>query len=47
MDFMKKADFTSAVDFVIDPRMNNLEGAIFSKQNVLGLLQYLNIKIKD
>ena len=42
---LSKADFSSALHFRIDPEINKLEDAIFSLNNVEGLLSKYKIKI--
>ncbi len=43
---LEKADFTSANNFLINPEINRLKFAKFSKNNVIGLLKKYNIKIE-
>lgn len=43
---LEKTDFSTASDFFINPEINNLKFAQFSKNNVIGLLKKYNIKIK-
>ena len=44
---LTKADFYSSFDYSLDPETNRLKKAIFSRQNVLGLLQKYEIIIKE
>ena len=43
---LEKADFTTAHAFFINPEINRLKFAKFSKNNVIGLLKKYNIKIE-
>jgi fluoroquinolone resistance protein len=40
-----KTDFTSALNFSIDPETNKIKGAKFSKNNLVGLLTKYQLKI--
>lgn len=42
---LQRADFTTAAGFTIDPNINDLKGAKFSKDNLSGLLSIYPIKI--
>lgn len=42
---LDNSDFSTALDFVIDPMKNSIKNAIFIHQNILGLVQGLPIKI--
>ncbi|WP_299319315.1 pentapeptide repeat-containing protein [uncultured Maribacter sp.] len=42
---LQKADFSTATNFSIDPDNNKMTGAIFSKDNLEGLLQKHKLKI--
>lgn len=42
---MKKADFTSAEAYIIDPRTNGIQGARFSLPEAVGLLRGLDIEL--
>jgi uncharacterized protein YjbI with pentapeptide repeats len=42
---IEQADFTSALNFNINPSFNQIKNASFSKQNISGLLESFNIKI--
>ena len=42
---LEKADFSTAINFSIDPDNNTMTGAIFSKDNLEGLLQKHKLKI--
>ena len=43
---IEHADFTSAFNFNINPSLNYIKHASFSNQNISGLLESFNIKIK-
>jgi len=43
---LTKTDFRTAQNFAIDPSKNNMKKAIFSKTNLLGLLQVFGLDIK-
>lgn len=43
---LESVDFREAFNFVINPEENNVKKAKFSRENVLGLLQHLDIVIK-
>ena len=43
---LQKADFTKALNFDIDPEINQLKHARFSKEGLSGLLSKYNIKIE-
>jgi len=43
---LSKTDFRNAINYSIDPRLNHIEGAIFSNPDVIGLLDYFDIKIE-
>ena len=40
-----KADLSSAKNFNIDPEMNRIKGAKFSKEGLAGLLKKYDIKV--
>ena len=42
-----KTDFTTSYDFTIDPEKNKLKRAIFSTENLAGLLQKYDLVILD
>lgn len=42
---LKNSDLTTAVEYHIDPRTNNMEGALVSLPEAIGLLHPLGIKI--
>lgn len=42
---LQKADLSTATNFSIDPDNNSMSGAIFSKDNLEGLLQKHKLKI--
>jgi uncharacterized protein YjbI with pentapeptide repeats len=42
---LEKADFTSAIGFRIQPDQNRIKGAMFSRDNLAGLLMQYEIKI--
>lgn len=44
---LKKTDFRTAINFSIDPRINNIRGAIFSRTKLDGLLQQFNLDLRD
>ena len=44
---LEKSDLSTSYNFIIDPQQNNLKNAIFSKQNLEGLLLAFGIKIID
>jgi uncharacterized protein YjbI with pentapeptide repeats len=44
---LEKADFRTANYYSIDPTMNKLKKARFSKPGLAGLLNHLNIEIHD
>ena len=41
-----KADFSTSYDFIIDPEKNKLKRAIFSTDNLSGLLKKYDLVIK-
>lgn len=41
------ANFISGYNFNINPNLNQIKQASFSKENISGLLDSFNIKIKD
>ncbi|WP_299117185.1 pentapeptide repeat-containing protein [uncultured Winogradskyella sp.] len=43
---LEKSDLSTAFNFSIDPSRNNLKNAIFSKENLSGLLKTFKIKVK-
>lgn len=43
---LKKANFKTAYNFRINPTENQLKGAIFSPQNLSGLVSHLGIKLQ-
>jgi hypothetical protein len=43
---LEKADFRSAFNFSIDPEMNRMKKAKFSRTGVFGLLHKYNIEIE-
>src|SRR5690606_11425449 len=43
---LQKADFRTAYNFSIDPELNNIKNAKFSKENLVGLLDKYNLKIE-
>lgn len=43
---LQKVDFLTSYNFSIDPENNKLKGAIFSQENVIGLLEKYQIQIK-
>jgi len=43
---LEKADFLKAHNFLINPSINQVKNAIFSKENCFGLLSTFNIRIK-
>jgi uncharacterized protein YjbI with pentapeptide repeats len=43
---LTSSDFYSSRNFVIDPEKNKIKGALFSKENIKGLLVKYQIKIK-
>ena len=43
---LEKADFSTAINYSIDPDNNYLRGAIFSLPSVTGLLDKYNIQIQ-
>ena len=44
---LRKANFDEAKDYVIDPTINKISKAIFSFPHAIGLLQGLDVKIKE
>jgi len=42
---LEKVDFQSAMGFIIDPEKNRLKKAKFERDNLMGLLAHLDIKI--
>jgi uncharacterized protein YjbI with pentapeptide repeats len=44
---LEKANLSSATGFNIDPERNRLKGAIFSRQEIEGLLSKYGVKISD
>jgi uncharacterized protein YjbI with pentapeptide repeats len=44
---LKNVDFSSAYNFIIDTRLNQIKNAKFSRSNIDGLLINLGIKITD
>jgi uncharacterized protein YjbI with pentapeptide repeats len=44
---IEQADFTSAINFNINPSKNQIKNASFSNENISGLLESFNIKIKQ
>jgi uncharacterized protein YjbI with pentapeptide repeats len=42
---LEKADFSTSMNFSIDPENNNIKGAHFSSENIRGLLEKYQIKI--
>lgn len=43
---LTKADFQEATDFIIDPTINRLKKAVFSSNELAGLLRHLDLVIK-
>lgn len=43
---LTKADFQDASDFIIDPTINKLKKAVFSSNELAGLLRHLDLVIK-
>jgi len=43
---LKESDFSAAMNFIIDPELNNIKKAKFSLQGVVGLLNKYDIKIE-
>jgi uncharacterized protein YjbI with pentapeptide repeats len=43
---LEKVDFSSASNFIINPEINNVKKASFSKENIEGLFQHLQIIIQ-
>jgi hypothetical protein len=43
---LTNVDFFTSKNLVIDPEKNKIKGALFSKENVKGLLVKYQIKIK-
>jgi hypothetical protein len=43
---LERVNFETAQDFIIDPTANRTKQAIFAKDNLEGLLQFINIQIK-
>ena len=43
---LEYSEFTSAYNFNINPSLNQIKQASFSKENISGLLNSFNIKIK-
>ena len=43
---LEKANFITSINFSIDPEINRLKGAKFSKDNVVGLLQKYQIVVE-
>ena len=43
---LEKTDFITASNFKIDPELNKIKKAKFSKENVIGLLAKYDIKIE-
>jgi uncharacterized protein YjbI with pentapeptide repeats len=41
-----KADFSTSYDFIIDPEKNKLKRAVFSTENLAGLLKKYDLIIK-
>ena len=44
---LEKTDFRTSFNFSLDPDQNKIKGAMFSKENVIGLLHKYNIKIES
>ncbi len=44
---LAKSDFSTSFNLTIDPESNTIKNAVFSKQNIVGLLAKYNIKIVD
>ncbi len=44
---LTKSDLSTSFNLSIDPESNSIKNAVFSKQNILGLLVKYNIKIVD
>ena len=42
---LTKADFTTAIDFSIDTTNNNMKGAMFSRDNLEGLIKHLQLNL--
>ena len=42
---LEKCDFRSAENFTIDPEINKMKGALFSRDSLAGLLSKYNLKI--
>ena len=42
---LERTDFSSAENYIINPQINKIAGAIFSKEGLAGLLQAFKIKI--
>lgn len=43
---LEKADFRTALHYSINPEFNKLKGALFSKDNLVGLVQHLKLRIQ-
>ena len=43
---IEHSDLSSAYNFEIDPSLNKIKSAIFSKDNLIGLLKPFHIKVK-
>ncbi len=44
---LEKVDLITAINFSIDPSINNIKNAKFSKENIVGLLTKYKIEIND
>ncbi|GGW65163.1 uncharacterized protein YjbI with pentapeptide repeats [Winogradskyella epiphytica] len=44
---LEHADLSSAYNFSIDPSLNQIKNAYFSKSNLIGLLNAFKIRVKD
>ncbi len=44
---LEKVNLSSSFNFSIDPELNKIHNATFSKQNILGLLLKYNIKVEE
>ena len=43
---LKQANLKTSYNFRINPNENQLKGAVFSKENIIGLVQHLGLKIE-
>lgn len=46
ISYLEKADFSTAANFNIDPENNMVKGAVFSRENIEGLLLKYKIVLK-